>query len=95
LQPKTRTFAEVLLITVILQTQKKGSNGRDERALLEVIMRVNDAPQMATGLRYFLKKVVSKSDLAGSKSDRDTVRWGCGVAADALVALSSAGLEEA
>ncbi|KAL2358413.1 hypothetical protein BJ546DRAFT_1023096 [Cryomyces antarcticus] len=82
LQPKTKTFMEVLFVTVILQTQKQSTGGRSERALLDVVMNVKDAPAMARGLQYFLKKVVSKADVAGSKAERETVRWGCRVATD-------------
>lgn len=76
----------------MLQTQKRAPKGRDESALLDVIVKMNDAPQIAGGLRHFLKNVVGKSDLAGSNSDKDTVRWGCRVTADALTTLSSVNL---
>ncbi|KAJ9649012.1 suppressor of glycerol defect [Coniosporium tulheliwenetii] len=84
LQPKTKTFAEVLLTTVILQSQKRSSREKDTKALLDVFEKVNDVPQMARGLQYFLEKVVKKGDVAGSKSERETVRWGCSQAVDAL-----------
>jgi nucleolar MIF4G domain-containing protein 1 len=79
LQPKTTTFLEVLLTSTILQTQKKSGEAHDEGSLLQVFSKVADAPQMARGLQYFLKKVVSKADIAGSKSEKRIVRWGCGV----------------
>lgn len=45
---------------------------------------------MAKGLQYFLRKVVSKTDIAGTEADKETVKWGCKVARDALdVAVSS------
>ncbi|TKA79663.1 hypothetical protein B0A49_01413 [Cryomyces minteri] len=94
LQPKTKTFMEVLFVTVILQTQKQSTGGRSERALLDVVMNVKDAPAMARGLQYFLKKVVSKADVVGSKAERETVRWGCKVATDALTVLASAKRED-
>ncbi|KAK5171637.1 hypothetical protein LTR04_000340 [Oleoguttula sp. CCFEE 6159] len=94
LQPKTKTFMEVLFVTVILQTQKQSTGGRSERALLDVVMNVKDAPAMARGLQYFLKKVVSKADVAGSKAERETVRWGCRVATDGLTVLASAKIED-
>lgn len=34
-----------------------------------------------------MKKVVSKTDVAGSRVDRETVKWGCKVAEGALRAL--------
>lgn len=95
LQPKTKTFAEVLLTTVILQSQKRSSGERDTKALLDVFEKVTDAPQMARGLQYFLETVVKKGDVAGSKSERETVRWGCSQAVDALTAtVASAVVEE-
>ncbi|KAI9830246.1 MAG: hypothetical protein M1819_005773 [Sarea resinae] len=84
LQPKTRTFVELLLITAILYTQQKVEGQRDERRLMEVFGRVDETPQLANGLQYFLRKVVSKTDVAGSKADKETVRWGCKVAGEAL-----------
>ena len=44
---------------------------------------------MARGLQYFLKEVVSKTDVAGSKHDKAIVKWGCKVASDALKAIGS------
>ncbi|KAF2088479.1 hypothetical protein K490DRAFT_3462, partial [Saccharata proteae CBS 121410] len=87
LQPKTQAFTEVLLATVILRTQKQSADQRDEKALLDAVMTTKDAPQMARGLQYFFKKVISKTDIAASKSERETVRWGSMAAADALTVL--------
>lgn len=36
-----------------------------------------------------MMKVVSKTDVAGTKVDRETVKWGCKVAQSALRALTS------
>lgn len=96
LQQKTSTFAELLLITTIQQSQKskrgkknkeKKSAGdeepRDEQALMEIFLRTRDTPQVIKGLMYFLRKVVSKSDIVSEK-DQKVVRWGCKVAVDAL-----------
>lgn len=49
---------------------------------------------MARGLQYFLTKTVSKADIAASKSERETVRWGCKTAVDALTVLATAKVEE-
>ena len=90
LQPKTRTFVELLLISVILHSQQGSSSKRDEKPIMEVFLLSKDNPNLARGLRYFLRKVVSKTDVAGGKQDRETVVWGCKVAADALrVVVSS------
>ncbi|KKY24207.1 putative nuclear protein [Diplodia seriata] len=89
LQPKTEAFVEVLLSTVILRSQKKTADQRNEEALLDVVMMAKDAPQIARGLQYFFKKVVRKAEAAGSKAERETVRWGASVAADGLTVLAT------
>ncbi|OJD32656.1 nuclear protein [Diplodia corticola] len=89
LQPKTEAFVEVLLSTAILRSQKKTADQRNEEALLDVVMLAKDAPQMARGLQYFFKKVVRRAEAAGSKSERETVRWGASVAADGLTVLAT------
>ncbi|PLB45781.1 hypothetical protein P170DRAFT_458039 [Aspergillus steynii IBT 23096] len=96
LQPKTSTFAELLLITAIQQSQKSKrgktkkekkagaeDEARDEQALMEIFLRTRDTPQVIKGLMYFLRKVVSKSDIVSEKEQK-VVRWGCKVAVDAL-----------
>ncbi|KAK0658788.1 Suppressor of glycerol defect protein 1 [Lasiodiplodia hormozganensis] len=93
LQEKTAAFVEVLLSTVILRSQKKTADQRNEEALLDVVMNAKEAPQMARGLQYFFKKVVSKAEAAGSKSERETVRWGARVAADGLTVLATQRIE--
>jgi nucleolar MIF4G domain-containing protein 1 len=82
LQQKTRTFLELLLITAILQTQKTAT--RDEKKLADVFMRTRDTPQVVSGLIFFLRKVVSKSDIVSSKREKETLKWGCRVALDSL-----------
>jgi nucleolar MIF4G domain-containing protein 1 len=87
LQPKTRTFLELLLISIILHSQPAES--RNEERLIEIFIKAKDVPDLAPGLRFFLKKVVSKTDLAGSRQDSETVRWGCKVAGDVLKVIAS------
>ncbi|QSZ31312.1 hypothetical protein DSL72_000875 [Monilinia vaccinii-corymbosi] len=84
LQAKTKTFCEVLLITLLLQSQKAAKGSRDEKAIVNLFSRVKDTPQMITGLQYFLRKIVGKTDIAGGKVEKDTVKWGCRVAGDTL-----------
>ena len=100
LQPKTKTFVELLLITAILQTQQKAprkqkkqtgkaeDSGFDEKSLVDVFMRTREAPQVVAGLIYFIRKVVAKSDIIPSKKDKKTIKWGCRVALDALKVVS-------
>lgn len=91
LQPKTSTFVEILIITIIQQSQakkkssKKDEGQRDETTLARIFVQVHDtAPHIAKGLIYFVRKVVAKSDIVASSKDRKLVKWGCGVAVDAL-----------
>lgn len=94
LQPKTQMFVELLLITVILHGQRGSDTKRDEKALMETFVTVRDTPQVARGLQYFLKKVVSKTDVAGGRAEKETVRWACTVAGDALAAIASAKISD-
>lgn len=62
---------------------------------MKIFLKSKDVPNLAGGLQYFLKRVVSKTDVAGTRQDCETVRWGCKVACDALkMVLSSAILDE-
>ncbi|TGO29585.1 hypothetical protein BPAE_0013g00370 [Botrytis paeoniae] len=76
LQAKTKTFCEVLFITIILQSQKASKESRDTKAIANLFSRVKETPQMITGLQYFLKKVVGKTDIAGGKAEKEIVKWG-------------------
>ncbi|KAJ5469653.1 hypothetical protein N7539_009271 [Penicillium diatomitis] len=98
LQPKTKTFVELLVISVIQQSQKQkksskrnqiksdSDDARDEEALMQTFLRVQETPQAAKGLIYFIRKVVAKTDLVSEKEQK-LVRWGCNVAVDALKAV--------
>ncbi|KAJ4992620.1 dihydrolipoyl mitochondrial precursor [Stagonosporopsis vannaccii] len=76
LQPKTKTFVEIMLVTAILETQKGAKGDKKETALLQTFVEVDQAPEMVAGLQFFLKKVVSKTDIV-DKAEKETVRWGC------------------
>lgn len=76
LQPKTKTFVEIMLLTAILETQKGAKDEKKETSLLQTFVEVDQAPEMVAGLQFFLKKVVSKTDIV-EKSEKDTVKWGC------------------
>ncbi|KAL9027243.1 MAG: hypothetical protein Q9196_004207 [Gyalolechia fulgens] len=84
MQPKSRTFVELLIITIILRSQKGNTGARDQESVSRVFVQATDKPELAKGLQYFLKKTVSKTDIAGTQADQETVRWGCKVARDAL-----------
>jgi nucleolar MIF4G domain-containing protein 1 len=105
LKPKTRTLVELLLITIILQTQQKRKTNRqkeikgnaddnasfDENPLRKVFLRAQEAPQVVAGLIYFLRKVVAKSDVMSSKWEKKVVSWGCRIAVDTLRLISEGG----
>jgi nucleolar MIF4G domain-containing protein 1 len=103
LQTKTSTFVELLLVTIILQTQQgkqkkasgkneqtdQGSEGqRNEKPLASVFLRCSETPQIVKGLIFFLHKTVAKTDIVTSKKDRKTVHWGCKVATRTLKTIS-------
>lgn len=44
---------------------------------------------MAAGLQYFFTTVVNGTDIAGSKTELKTVKWGADVCADLLLDLAS------
>jgi nucleolar MIF4G domain-containing protein 1 len=87
LQPKTKIFMEVLFITVLLQSQKQSGPKRDEQAVVNIITRVKEAPHLISGMQVFLRKTVGKTDIAGGKEEKNTVKWACKVACDTLDAL--------
>ncbi|KAI9676957.1 MAG: suppressor of glycerol defect [Caeruleum heppii] len=84
LQAKTRTFAELLLITVLLQCQERVEESKRVIAIRKLFGEVRGHVQLARGLQFFLRKVVSKTDVAGGKRETRMVRWGCQVAGEAL-----------
>ncbi|KAF2819783.1 dihydrolipoyl dehydrogenase [Ophiobolus disseminans] len=88
LQPKTKTFTEVLLVTTILESQKGSKERFNNKALLEVFVEVDQAPEMIAGLQYFIKKVVLKTAIV-EKKEKDTVKWGCTAVTDMLARVSA------
>ncbi|KAJ5668221.1 uncharacterized protein N7477_006791 [Penicillium maclennaniae] len=95
LQTKTKTFVEILIISIIQQSQKtkrakkkadSSESTWDEESLMQIFLRVQETPHVAKGLIYFVRKVVAKSDIVTDKEQK-LVRWGCNVAVDALKAV--------
>lgn len=99
LQPKTKTFVELLIISAIQQSQKtkkalrkkknlgSGEPAKDEESLMQIFLRVQDTPHVAKGLIFFIRKVVAKTDIVALEKELKLVRWGCDVAVDALKAV--------
>ncbi|KAL8684029.1 MAG: hypothetical protein Q9186_000059 [Xanthomendoza sp. 1 TL-2023] len=94
LQSKTSIFVELMIIEIILHSQKTVNGSRDESKIIETFVSVRSNIDLAKGLQYFLRKTVSKTDVAGSKVDKETVKWGCRVARKALDAVVSSGIVE-
>ncbi|KAI9052509.1 hypothetical protein LZ554_003853 [Drepanopeziza brunnea f. sp. 'monogermtubi'] len=88
LQVRTKTFMEIFFITAILQSQEKSQTKRDEQAVVKLFSHAKGTPQLIRGLQYFLKKVVGKTDIAGGKEEKATVKWACKVVGDTLAALA-------
>ena len=61
---------------------------------MNIFLKLKTVPEMVRGLQYFMKKVVSRTDVAGSKMDAATVKWGCKVAGETLGALVAGRVEE-
>lgn len=83
-----------MLVTTIVHSQQDTGGSRNEKALMDIFLKPKEISEMAGGLRYFLKKVVSKTDVAGSRMDNETVKWGCRVASDALSVMATRTIPE-
>ncbi|KAL8735527.1 MAG: hypothetical protein Q9166_000695 [cf. Caloplaca sp. 2 TL-2023] len=94
LQPKASILVELMIITTLLHSQKGVKSARDENKIAEIFAQAQDGTKFAKGLQYFLRKTVSKTDVAGTKADTNTVRWGCKVARSTLDAVISTGICE-
>jgi nucleolar MIF4G domain-containing protein 1 len=78
LQPNTRIFLEVMLVTVFTRAAKQQS------AVSGIIMEASTLPTLARSLQHFLKEVVVPSDLASTKKEKKAVKLGCKEALHAL-----------
>lgn len=85
LQTKTKAFVEVLLITVLQECHEKSTeSGEGDATILKIFGAVEEVPDLATGLMWFIRKVVRKTDLAGGKKGTNVVKEGCKLAEKAL-----------
>jgi nucleolar MIF4G domain-containing protein 1 len=87
LKDQAHTFVELLLVMTILQSQEGVSDVHDETVLRAIFGKAGNAPQLLSGLQFFLKKAVAQSDLASSQKERGTLKWGSKVARDTLKML--------
>lgn len=72
LRRKARVFVEVLLLTVILSSKPTRAG-----TLAGIFEKAREADGLAVGLQWFLKKVVSRADLAGSEREKKIVQREC------------------
>lgn len=89
LQSRTKIFLELLFISVVLHSQRNAveQGGRDEKAVMDVFMRIAENVDLARSVLYFLRKYVKGTDVAGEEAETATVRWGVGVACAGLKAI--------
>ena len=93
MQPKTRTFSEVLLTTIFLQAHKKAAAKGDksatkiafEQIVKEAFVQAGSRPEMVASLRYFIETTIANAELANGKTERKAVKNGCEHAVQALV----------
>ncbi|KAL8658911.1 MAG: hypothetical protein Q9226_000702 [Calogaya cf. arnoldii] len=88
LHPRTSILVELMMIAIILHSQKGVGGSRDESRLIETFVQANGNAGLAQGLQRFLRKTVSKTDVA---AEHDLVIIGGGVAG--YVAAIKAGQE--
>ena len=94
-QPQTRMFLEILMTSAILRCQQDAKDSRNEKSLLNVLVEPKELqaiPGLAEGMRYFLKEILKRTDVVSSKADKETVKWACSVACEALAALKTKSL---
>ncbi|KAK0611142.1 hypothetical protein B0T14DRAFT_321505 [Immersiella caudata] len=82
LQKMTKAFVEVMLITVFQECQ--ASENGVKAAVTSVFKAAEGNPEFGRGLQWFLRKVVGKTDLAGSKSDTQKLKAACKIAEKTL-----------
>lgn len=94
-QPKTTTFLEVLLTTIILSLQKKSKKSKWELSLPDIFGKAQDVPDMIQGLRYFIENVVARGEIAKDKKERKLIKKGCESVVEALnLPVTGGGQEE-
>jgi nucleolar MIF4G domain-containing protein 1 len=89
IKPKTQRLVEIMLVTTMLESQKKTKEktSRDEKALLSIFINVDAAPEMVAGLQFFMKRVISKTAITANKKEKEMVKWGCRCVLDMLERL--------
>jgi len=71
---KTKGLVEILLITILLEAGYQNDGKAMEQVINKVFAPVEEVPELARGLQWFLRKVVRKTELVppskGNKNDK-------------------------
>lgn len=77
LQTETKIFVETVLVTVLVHATRRPSSQDSLIILQRIFNKADDYPELAIGLRYFMKKVVAKTDLLSSRKQKRTLHDTC------------------
>jgi len=75
LQPKTATFVEIVLTTLV--TTCAGATSKSHQSLEEIMGKAHEVPEMLSGLRYFIESAVARSEIVEGKSQKKALSSGC------------------
>jgi len=92
-------FLEILLVTILLHTETKASASKKRSSttalpLRTILATASAHPQIVTGLQWFLRKVVAKTDLAKDAREKDILRAKCKEAVSVLITAGQGGAED-
>lgn len=77
LKDQAKIFVEVVLITIITRCQSSAANSLDQQPLLTIFSKAIESQTLAKGLQYFVRKILSKTDLTSTKKEARTVKSAC------------------
>jgi len=91
LQPKTKSFLEVMLLTALKSVQQRSekTKGDSTAAIVGLFSKAKDTPQVLAGLQFFLAKEVSVGEFATNALERKSLKYALRTATDTLALLSS------
>lgn len=90
LQPKTKSFLQVMILTALKTVQQKGKEGGDSTtAIVGLFANAKEAPQVIAGLQYFLLKETSVRDFATNASERKSLKAAVKTSVETLAVLDS------
>jgi len=90
---------EILLVTILLQTGIKAPAAKKRSSTTALPLRTilgtaSTHPQIVTGLQWFLRKVVAKTDLAKDAREKDILKAKCKEAVSVLITAGQGGAED-